>query len=244
MSSIFNYNYHVDSSRVDMDAMLGMDSIFSILELMVTEYLADNNSDNVTIRAKCNAAWVITKARVKIYGLAKWGEDLDVKSFLTNKRSAKIDLETVIRDKSGNILVVAKDEMAPINLETRRIVRLSDIGFDADVYPTNIDLGYNKVDNSNMKLKEKLFVRFKDIDYTKHTNNVSYIRYIMNVLDIDFFTNNQVLNIDVHYLAESKLNDELDIYRRDDDSNNVSFLIKRDEQEIFFIHINYEKKVI
>ena len=241
MSSLYFYNCHIDASMVDNHAYLRMDGIFNILQTMLTEYLKQYKADNISIKNNFNAAWLITKVLVKINKMPLWGSNITVKSYVVQKKSAKIILETIAKDKADNILFVAHDEMCPINLEKRRILRLTDIEFDPILLESNYLDNFEIIATDNLELSDSFNVKYIDIDFTNHTNNVSYIRYIINDLGLDFFEKYNITKIDVRYLAESRINDKLSIYKNDN-GNNVILLIKNDEKEVFLIKVDYINK--
>jgi len=241
MSSFYFYNCHIDASMVDNHAYLRMDGIFNILQTMLTEYLKQYKADNISIKNNFNAAWLITKVLVKINKMPLWGTNITVKSYVVQKKSAKIILETIAKDKDENILFVAHDEMCPINLEKRRIIRLTDIEFDPILLESNYLDNFEIIATDNLELSDSFNVKYIDIDFTNHTNNVSYIRYIINDLGLDFFEKYNITKIDVRYLAESRINDKLSILKNDN-GNNVTLLIKNDDKDVFLIKIDYINK--
>ena len=241
MSSFYFYNCHIDASMVDNHAYLRMDGIFNILQTMLTEYLKQYKADNISIKNNFNAAWLITKVLVKINKMPLWGTNITVKSYVVQKKSAKIILETIAKYKDENILFVAHDEMCPINLEKRRILRLTDIEFDPILLESNYLDNFEIIATDNLELSDSFNVKYIDIDFTNHTNNVSYIRYIINDLGLDFFEKYNITKIDVRYLAESRINDKLSILKNDN-GNDVTLLIKNDDKDVFLIKIDYINK--
>ena len=241
MSSFYFYNCHIDASMVDNHAYLRMDGIFNILQTMLTEYLKQYKADNISIKNNFNAAWLITKVLVKINKMPLWGANITVKSYVVQKKSAKIILETIAKDKDDNILFVAHDEMCPINLEKRRILRLTDIEFDPILLESNYLDNFEIIATDNLELSDSFNVKYINIDFTNHTNNVSYIRYIINDLGLDFFEKYNITKIDVRYLAESRINDKLSILKNDN-GNDVTLLIKNDDKDVFLIKIDYINK--
>ena len=241
MSSFYFYNCHIDASMVDNHAYLRMDGIFNILQTMLTEYLKQYKADNISIKDNFNAAWLITKVLVKINKMPLWGTNITVKSYVVQKKSAKIILETIAKDKNKDVLFVAHDEMCPINLEKRRILRLTDIEFDPILLESNYLDNFEIIATDNLELSDSFNVKYIDIDFTNHTNNVSYIRYIINDLGLDFFEKYNITKIDVRYLAESRINDKLSILKNDN-GNDVTLLIKNDDKDVFLIKIDYINK--
>ena len=79
-----------------------------------------------------------------------------------------------------------------------------------------------------------------DIDYSNHTNNVSYVKYIVNTLPSKFFEENQITDFEIHYINESKEGQILKIYKKEK-NNSMEFLIKEEDREIIRASINYIK---
>ena len=241
MSSFYFYNCHIDASMVDNNAYLRTDGIFNILQTMLTEYLKQYEVDNVSIKNKYNAAWLIAKAKVLIAKLPIWGSNINVKSYVSIAGPVKIILETIATDENDNIIFKAIDEMCPINLEKRRIIRLSDIGFEPKILESQFDDSFDMIDMNNLELVNNINVNYIDIDFTNHTNNVSYIRFIINELGLEFFNKYNITKIDVRYLKESRINDELKIYKKENE-DNVVLLIKNEDINVFLVKIDYVNK--
>ena len=86
--------------------------------------------------------------------------------------------------------------------------------------------------------QQKIFS--SDIDYSNHTNNVSYIKFIVNALPCKFFEENQITDFEIHYINESKEGQILKVYKKEKD-NWVEFLIKEGDREILRAGLNYIK---
>ena len=238
----FKYNFHIDYSRVDNQARLGIDSIFDLTQIAITEFLKSMSYDNLTMKNKYNCAWVITKLKLKINSIPMWGTDIYSKTFVSNIRPVKTDIETHFYDLDGNNIMSIKDEMCIISLESRKIVKLSEIGFDkANTSDTMISDAYENICKDDLVKFDTFRVKFCDIDCTNHTNNVSYIRFVLNSIGMHFLNNNDIIGIDVRYLNESRIDEVLDIYKRECD-NSLDILIKRDDIDIFSMKIIYKTK--
>ncbi len=235
------YNCHIDASMVDNHANLRLDGLFNIKQTMITEYLKQFNVDNVMLKQNFNSAWLITKSVININKMPIWGDDIVIKSYVIEKRSAKIILETKAYDKLNNILFYAHDEMCPINLLTRRIIRLDDIKYNPIIIESNNELLFELIETNDLNISSDILVKYTDIDFTNHTNNVSYIRFIINDLGLDFFEKYNISKINVRYLNESRINDKLTIYKHIND-RNIVLLIKNNDTDIFSIKIDYIEK--
>ena len=236
----FRYDFYVDYSRVDNLARLSLDSIFQFTQIAVTEYFKSIGFDNRTMKIKYNYAWVFTKVKAIINSIPYWDSNIYAKCYVTNIKPVKADLETVFYDTNNNMLFAIKDEMCVIDLESRKIRKLSDFGFDkTEIHESIIDGSYEAIDTSNLVKYDSLKVKFCDIDVTNHVNNVSYIRFIMNSLGVEFLNNNDITSMDFKYHKESRINEELELYKNSYD-NTLDILIKRNNDDIFSIKIKYK----
>lgn len=86
-------------------------------------------------------------------------------------------------------------------------------------------------------------VRASDIDYSKHTNNAIYIRYVLNSLPSEFFDKYAITDVEIHYINESKEGQKLKIYKKQN-NNSIDFLIKEDNREIIRANIEFKEKII
>ncbi len=238
----FKYNFHIDYSRVDNLAQLSLDSIFDFTQIAITEFFKSIGYDNLTMKKKYNYAWVITKTKLKINRIPSWGSDIYTKTYVSNIRPVKTDIETQFFDMEGNILMTIKDEMCIISLETRKIVKLSEVNFDrVEISNTMIDSPYENINMDNLVKFDSFKVKFCDIDCTNHTNNVSYIRFVMNSLGMQFLNNNDIISMDLRYLNESRIDELLDVYKNEY-NDTLDILLKKDDINIFSMKIIYKTK--
>ena len=236
----FRYDFYVDYSRVDNLARLSLDSIFQFTQIAITEYFKSLGFDNRTMKIKYNYAWVFTKTKAHIESIPYWDSNIYAKCYVTNIKPVKTDVEVVFYDLNDNILFMVKDEMCVIDLESRKIKKLSDFGFDkTETNESIIDGTYEMVDPANMIKFDDFKVKFCDIDCTNHTNNVSYIRFIMNSLGAEFLNNKKITDLNFKYHKESRINEYLEVYKNET-KDMIDILIKRDNDDIFSIKINYK----
>ena len=236
----FRYDFYVDYSRVDNLARLSLDSIFQFTQIAVTEYFKSLGFDNRTMKIKYNYAWVFTKTKAIINSIPYWDSKIYARCYVTNIKPVKADIEVVFYDLNNNQLFAIKDEMCVIDLESRKIKKLSDFGFDkVNTFDSIIDGSYETIDSTNLVKYDSLKVKFCDIDCTNHTNNVSYIRFIMNSLGAEFLDSNDITSMDFKYHKESRINEELELFKNNYD-NTLDILIKRNNDDIFSIKLKYK----
>lgn len=226
----------ISYSECDKKIRLGLVNIFNLAEDVSTEYYGTFKSDNITLRKENNAAWVYTKISIFINKIPKWGEKILCRGYTIVHTKIKTRVEIDITDSKGNMLITIVQESCPIDLDTRKIRKLETVSYPQDMenQETAIEKPFLRL-TSQFEEKDYVYsqtVKACDIDYTNHTNNVMYIKYILNSFNSDFWNNKEIENFEVFYLKESKEGNKLKIYRKQIDKNTIEFLIKNEETNV------------
>lgn len=80
------------------------------------------------------------------------------------------------------------------------------------------------------KEMEKIYskkIRYSDIDLNKHTNNAKYIEFMFDCFDHEFHLEHTVKTLTVSFNAETKIGDEVEIYRGELNSNSSHYVEAR-----------------
>lgn len=129
-------------------------------------------------------------------------------------------------------------------METRKIRKIDTVNYPSDMETEEniIQEAYSKLNEvfseDNLIYEQKVFST--DIDYSRHTNNVMYVRYIANTLSCEFLDKNKITDFEIHYINESKEGQILKIYKIEKNSL-IEFLIKEGEREIIRASLSYEQ---
>ena len=153
-------------------------------------------------------------------------------------------MESTFKNNQEEILFVVKQESCAIDLKSRKIRKINTVD-----YPENMETEGSVLQEPYLILKEnfsekdyiyqqKIFS--SDIDYSNHTNNVSYVKYVVNTLPCQFFEENQITDFEIHYINESKEGQILKIYKKEK-NNSMEFLIKEKDREIIRASLKYIK---
>ena len=240
---IYNKNYVINFTEVGEDAKLNLTSAINLAQNMTGEYFESFGSDNLTLRKKDNAAWVLTKTKVHFEKHPSWKDKVKCTSYTTEIRPARVELETLFKDDKSNLLFIVKHEICPIDVATRKIKKVQDI-----TYPDDVEAHEEALKEKFLRLKESFEEKDKvltqkvhstDIDFIGHVNNAVYVRYIMSTFDCKFLKEHKITEFEIHYLHECKEKDNLKIYRKENE-NKIEFLIKNGEIEAIKAFLAYK----
>ena len=244
MENKYKRKFFIGYSNCDRKISLSLLDSFYLIQDMMTEYFGFFKSDNIILKRENNAIWVLTKTKVHFNNLPVWRDVVEGTVFTTNIKPIRIGTETQFKDKDNNILFYANQETCAIDLDNRKIKKLSTVNYPKDL---EIIEGINKEKylklNDEFTIDDKVseqIVNSTDIDFSHHTNNVAYIRFILNSLSSEFLDNCKVTDFEIHYINETKEGQKLEIYRKLKDTD-VEFLIKENDREIVRANLKYKR---
>ncbi len=243
MKRVYNKDYKISYSEVDQDLKLGIYESFNLAQDTVTEYFESFGGDNIVVKNKDNAVWVVSKAKVHFNKFPYWKDIVRGRCYTTRIRPIRTEVETAFKNIDDEVLFVMNQESCVIDVETRKIRKINTITYpdDMEVEQSLTQDGYLKLDakftEDDFAYEQKVYSQ--DIDYSSHVNNAIYVRYIINALSCDFLSKNKITDFEIHYINESKEGQILKIYKKEE-NKNIRFLIKDNEKEIVRANLIFE----
>ena len=237
---IYTKSQIIGSTQVGADATMSIMGLFGIVETAITECMSKQHIDGLTIRRLYNAFWVFTKNKIKIFSNAQWGETVTVESFISNISLAKLDVDTVVKRTDGSIVAYSRCEMCPLDITTERIRRTLTVGVDDTIVVETplTDVVFDKYDDINLPVVDTVVVRSTNIDYSKHCNNVEYLRFILNTYSVEELLARPFKKIEVCYISQSYEGDELFVCKSSLDGVDT-VAIKKDNQTVIKCQIHF-----
>ena len=106
--------------------------------------------------------------------------------------------------------------MCPLDVATGRILRTSAVGVNENIVaePALVEVVFDKLDCNDLPAVEEITVRSTNIDFSHHTNNVEYLRFIFNTYTVDELLSRPISEIEVNYVSQSYENDVLSIHKQ------------------------------
>ncbi len=203
----------IDASMTDFQMKLSYIGMFQLVEDAVTNLMHELEIDGAITLKKYHAIWVFVKNKIKILKQPSWSEHCQIESFISSFTSAKLYIDTAIYQEN-ELILYSKIELCALDLATQRIKKVQEVGVtpDMNTYPSLVDISFSKINLENETWVAKTQVQFTNIDYCIHTNNVEYIRFIMNTFSVKELTEKKIKEIQIHYVNQSFEGELLDIY--------------------------------
>lgn len=245
MENEYKRKFFIGYSNCDRKVNLSVLNSLYLIQDMMTEYFGFLKSDNIILKSENNAIWVLAKTKVHFNKYPKWRDLIEGTVFTTGIKPIRVETEAQFKDKDNNVLFYANQETCVIDLTDRKIRKINTVNYPADI---QIKEGINKEKylrlNTEFTEADKVYeqiIHSSDIDFSYHTNNVSYVKYIINSLNSDFIDSHKITDFEIHYINESKEGQKLTIYKKIKD-DEIEFLIKEETREIARADLKYIKE--
>lgn len=231
---IYNYDrdFLTSYSLLDRSERLGLAESMDLNQDSVTEFFRTMGTDNITIKKSDNSAWVFTNVRLHFDESPHWLTKGHIHTFVSKLSPVRITVETVVTEEGERPLFNAKTQLCPINLVTRKVVAISSVSFPGDVEaePSIMPAPFSRITDefSGEELVLEETVRPSDTDFTHHTNNTRYVRFIADTFSREFLDGGNVSDFDIQFLKETRDGDKVSVYRKTAGENETRFMISCD----------------
>lgn len=165
-----------------------------------------------------NTAWVLSRIHVKFEKLPLWRQEVNLKTW--HKGVAKLFYlrDFILSDTEGNTMIKATTSWLIIDMNTRRLVRNSDLATSPDKC-NNEDAIAEPADkvvvpvDIEPELVRKHPVTWSEIDTNGHVNNVKYAVWALDAVKPEDIKERPLKELLINYDAEVMPGDTVKIYR-------------------------------
>ena len=220
------------ASSCGADVKLSVEGAFRIVEDMVTELMGDQHIDGVTCMREYGGMWVFVRNRIEMPQALAWMDEYTTTSYISSFSKIRLYIDTVLQKADGSIALKSRLELCAVDLETGKIRKSESVGVGEKTPAEEpmFEISYTKEKPVRGDLIDEITVRSADIDYCHHTNNVAYVRYFVNQIDVDDLIGDPIKAIEVQYAAQTHEGDRLSMYRCD--SENDAYVIEKDGSKV------------
>lgn len=238
MNLTFERERDICSAYLDSSLHLGIAQSQLLIQDGITECFEKLGCDGIVYRENFNAFWVFTRMKIKFINRPQWRDLVKVKTFPINNAGVRTCVNTEITDLQGKQLILANQEACVLNLETRRPMRLTNLPFPKENFPEAVfNTPFEKFDISEATKVYEQRIHSQHIDMSKHTNNVEYAKFALNVFSDDFLQTHEIKEIELHYTGESREGELLEIFHKQVNDSTHYCQIRCKERTVFEMSI-------
>jgi medium-chain acyl-[acyl-carrier-protein] hydrolase len=220
---IWTDNYIVRSYQSDQAAKLHIHSIGHYLQESAWKH-AEACGVGYSDLLKLGKIWILSGLKIKVYDYPLWGDKLKLNTWGNNIEGLFAYRDFEIFNSSGEIVIAASTSWLIIDNKTHRPSRITEEFqkipcrgiYSGSGQPTRLPA--IKTGSS----VGSLIVQYSDIDIYRHVNNARYIEWCVNRLPLEFLNENPVEGLEINYLSECHLGQEVTFYME----NHSDFLFR------------------
>ena len=162
-----------------------------------------------------NIAWVLSRIHVKFNSTPRWRDEVNLKTWHKGVSKLFYLRDFILSDKEGNPMVLATTSWLIIDMNTRRLVRNSDLAL-SDTAMHAIETPADKVVvpvDIEPELVRKHPVTWSEIDTNGHVNNVKYAVWALDAVKLEDIKERPLKELLINYDAEVMPGDVVKISR-------------------------------
>ncbi len=238
--------YRVNTYEADASGRLSIPGLFNYLQDIAAHHATDLYRGKEHLE-KDNRFWVLSRMLVEIIEIPGWEEEIVIRTWPhgVDKLFALRDFE--IFGLKGNKYGAATSCWLMVNRENRRPVRpdksLADLngapdkGAALERYPSKLQGAGN-----SSKESQVFPVKYSDLDFNMHVNNVQYIKWIIDAYPLEFILGNSFKSAEVNYLTEALPGDEITVMSSENGEKTFdhSIVRKNDGKELCRLKLSWK----
>ncbi|MDR3324797.1 MAG: acyl-ACP thioesterase [Spirochaetaceae bacterium] len=159
--------------------------------------------------------WVLSRMSAVIQRRPRLDEEIVLRSWPRGFDRLFCVRDYDMRDADGNVLVRARSGWLILDLERRRPLRPQSLAV-----PIPVNEGLDAMTGSPLGLEPRAGLSktaertasYSDIDFNGHMNNARYIQWVQDASDGGSLTNALRMRLDINYIDEVKLGEEMGIW--------------------------------
>lgn len=158
-----------------------------------------------------NLFWVLSRMYFQVEKYPAWQDEITLNTWSAGTDGMYAYREYMVEDEKGEVLLRASSAWLILDMETRKIFRLSEY---RNTFPKRIDP--NACRNPRrikpgIRPENMVFypVLFSDLDINQHFNSVKYVERVLDDFGIEYLNNHEPAELEVNYLKEGQAGDSI-----------------------------------
>jgi len=227
--SIYSQKFAIGSFDSDWHGNAKLTSICNYLQEIAGNHV-DRIGQGLEDLNENNHAWVLSRLRIKIIRPAKWKESIRIETFPTGIKGLFGARDFRIFDADNKVIALASSNWLVVDVNSHRPIRPHEVVKNMPLgnYPEVFEKELGKLAplSQDAELIEEIKVHYSDIDINRHVNNVKYLKWLIDALPIETLTEKPVSELEINFLHELKLGEQIQIFQELNDENHMSCKIK------------------
>ncbi len=162
-----------------------------------------------------NLFWVLSRFYLQVEKYPAWQDRITLNTWSAGTDGIYAYREYILEDESGSVLLRASSAWLILDMDSRKIFRLSDY---KATFPKRIE---ERACRNPKRIKPDIHaenlnyspVLFSELDINKHFNSVKYVERVLDDFGIEFLNAHEPSELEVNYLKEGVAGDQIAVTR-------------------------------
>ena len=231
----------VTSNDVDQNLELKLSSLFKFLQEVASEQCDKLGVGHMDL-FKHNMLWVVIRMDIYIYRTPTLDEELNVGTHPGPQRSFLYPRFFEVRNKKKNVIIRGSSLWTLIDANSRKVVVKPQefAKVDGKNEKDDLPLPDKYIGEDPTELVDTRIVRYSDIDLNGHLNNTSYVSFISDTHEPEFYKHNRPSRIVICYDKEIRAGSEVKLYSNKKNPETIKGQVG--EANHFVAEVTYEKR--
>ena len=239
-TSILNKDWEINFTQCAPNGFLKYTDLCNILQLMAATH-SEVGGISFTDMQEFDQAWVLSRMRVEITKLPKWGDTVTVKTWINSLENSR-SVRALEMHLNGQKIVSSETFWAVFNTKKRRPEGLALPFEHFQLYPDTraTKFGFSKINlNYEKEIVFEKMVFLSDLDIVDHVNNVKYLEWCLDLVDEKLILNQKIESFEMNFLKELSLKDKVQIHQSIS-KNEIVFSITKVDKTSFALQLNWK----
>ena len=240
-TSTLSKDWEINFTQCAPNGFLKYTDLCNILQLTAAAH-SEVGGISFTDMQEFDQAWVLSRMRVEISTLPKWGDTVSVKTWINSLENSR-SVRALEMHVNGEKIVGSETFWAVFNTKKRRPESLALPYEHFELYPEQraTKSGFSKINYNTEKeivFEKKVFL--SDLDIVNHVNNVKYLEWCLDLVDEKLILNQEIASLEMNFLKELSLNDTVIIHESIATTETI-FSITKEDKTSFALQLNWKK---
>lgn len=193
-----------------------------------------------------NLFWVLSRMYFQVEKYPAWQDEITLSTWSAGTDGMYAYREYIVEDEKGEVLLRASSAWLILDMETRRIFRLSDY---RSTFPKRIEPNAcrnPKRIKPGLHPENMVFypVLFSDLDINQHFNSVKYVERVLDDFGIEYLNTHEPSELEVNYLKEGQAGDSIAVTSTQlSESEHLNTLVRKsDNADLCVMRIGWRER--
>jgi len=237
---MFSLNFKTTTNSLDKFSNLKCSAILDFAQEVATCDAFNYKADNKSLK-ECNLMWVVRRSKFLIINSIRGIDYLKVKTNPLKNNLIEYPRDYFFYDKNDELLIKGRSIWIVYDFLNKRPTLLSKAMIGENNTPAfNERLKKEEIicDNKKNSLLFKVRIPNSYIDENGHMNNSRVMDIYLDIIDQNKKDLSKIHSFQIEYLESSYLNEELDIYLKEEENKDFLYAYKEDRLK-FYLSVNY-----